>query len=295
MGEGQTWELTLPVPLATEFRLRGRRVYPIDDQQAVSLLALPQAESQRGTLILATLGPQRRVANFQRKLFAVPETEDELTVAGHVGTYRYEPVRDVLTVEPTVVTISRTDEPTGKVAWASAGELRSRYAALGESLHQAVYWIEQTGEHLVNVSLPENATLQRILLDGVPVTARTAGADSQDVTVQLPPRAGRTTLLVDFSLSMTPLRFYDRITAQSPRLSLPVLRQQWKIWLPRGQLVWDREQEKQHDGFHHAAARPLGTENHTSVRAFSSESAYSRTRCRPTRIRHRGDARSPRS
>ena len=244
-SQGETWEVLLRQARSTPFEVRATRTSPMAQPTPVGLVSLPEAASQRGTLVVGSSGPGSVHVRGKRltPLPAEPPSADRAFAPQ--GTYRYDPLQEtgadgeagaVLTLDET-----RLGPPT---AWAWSCQLESRYEADGSGQHLAAFRVQNAGRDRLEIDLPPPLTQANVLgvwLDEARVPWRgIASRSGRSVVVALSPERKSALLSIHFSTEGPPLRAISSIEPVLPKIDAPTLARTWTVWLPPGYQVINR-------------------------------------------------------
>ena len=238
-ADGEIWEIRLRRPRSERFEIRARRTCKLTDRQAVSLASLPEAASQRGTLVVS-LTDSAAVRIQNNRLEPIPtETVPPDQYNPARATYRYDPARDAVAAPEAALSIlPQEGETAPPSAWVWNCLLESRYEPRGTGHHLATYRVQSMGRERLRLRLPPEATLDEVRgvwVDGARATWQTVSDKSGNrLAIDLP--AGRKFPVVglQFATAGLPLGFVDSITPSLPEADIPVLAQHWTVWLPPG-------------------------------------------------------------
>ncbi|MCR4414962.1 MAG: hypothetical protein NUV77_21295 [Thermoguttaceae bacterium] len=238
--QAEVWEIGLRRPQSAPFTLRAVRTVPLAEPQAISLASVPDATSQRGMVVVGAVGDSAvRIRNS--RLVAVPlEAVPVDRSAVWRASYRYDPVADAGPSSEGLLVVAPA-EPRGQppAAWVWNCHLESRYAPEGTARHAAVYRIENTGREDITFDLPEGVStddVRGVWIDDVrsgwkPVE-RADGAAR--IAVRLPAGRRFPVVSVHFATSETALGLGRWLAPPLPAADIPVLAQDWTLWMPPG-------------------------------------------------------------
>lgn len=237
--EDEAWEIMLPQPKSVPFEIRATRKNPLTKEQPVSLASLPEASSQRATLVVSAVEASVvRVEGGQLEpipIEAVPA--DQYTNVR--ATYRYvSPQNNAAMPEATLTVLPRVSTPSLPMAWSWNCELESRYDPAGTGHHRALYRLQNAGRRQLQVTLPAGAglkDLRGVWVDGIRVSWQAKGpVESRRLLVDLPAGRRFPVVAIYFTTVDDPLRLISRRKPARPELDVPVLACQWTAWLPPG-------------------------------------------------------------
>ncbi|HEY4759814.1 MAG TPA: hypothetical protein VIH42_04465, partial [Thermoguttaceae bacterium] len=243
---GDTWELTLPRPQSTPFEIHGRRETALNGSTAVCLASLPEATSQRGTLVINDIGGE--VLNIDnRRLKSIPPesvSPDRNSITR--ATFRYDPIHDVtLATEPALMlsTASKDNLPSIFV-WNC--QLESWYQIQGDALHLATFEVQNNGSSGLQLFLPPGVSTEDVRglwVDEAPVSwqpmadlnsAATAVTRGDILWVPLSPAKRFPTVSIRFITHEKGLSCFGTLAPCLPQVKVPMLWGTWILWLPPG-------------------------------------------------------------
>jgi len=235
---GETWEVVLPRPRSVPFDLRASRSVRLADEQPIGLAWLPEAVSQRATLVIRAAGATPlRIDN--RHLYPVPTAAaapDRQQTAR--AAYRYEPARHAGYSAAPAVSVSLEPKSTTPTAWAWSCQLQSRFDPDGQGSHLVTYRMESVGGEPLQLTLPPTATadaVRGVWIDGTRTAWQTADDEADHrLTVALPTGRKFSRLSVYFLTAGAKLGILGRLDAPLPEAHFPVLTRHWTVWLPPG-------------------------------------------------------------
>ncbi len=227
------WEVSFAQPRGKPFAFQAVRVVPLSDSTPLALAALAQAESQRGTVEIRSVA-ELRPAIENRRLkpsLSPPETVDRWSTT--IATFAYEPQEEVTSSAPDAPPALTIAPGTQKSdCWAWSERLDSHYSPDGRCQHVALWRIENTGRETTTLTMPTDASLQAIWVDGELIQTGDANNPLNKYTVELPRRRRFPTIVVKWSDESPRLGIASYRTAVTPQLNIPVLARQVNIWLP---------------------------------------------------------------
>lgn len=236
-SEEETWEVLLRQPQSLPFEICATRTIPLARRQPISLASLPQATSQRGILVVSsTTAAPLRVETTQMEPIsgeAVPAEQYSTARA----TYRYYPAHNGA-AEATVVLLPQDSAPPLPGAWVWNCRLESRYGASGTGQHLVVYQAQSSGRRQIQLTFPADVRLEEIRgvwVDQSRAVWRVVGRKGQRrLAVDLPAGRRFPVVWLQFTTSGDPLGVLATLAPPLPIADVPVLAQQWTVWLPPG-------------------------------------------------------------
>ncbi len=238
LREGRTWEIRLEPPRSTPFAISVTRTIQLTERRPISLACLPEASTQEGRVIVHSTGSTGvRIENdglTQTPCDAAPIGQYSTAQA----TYSYDPVRDT-TRETAPLTIApRSTASRPPSAWAWDCQLQSCYQENGLGRHVATYRLQSAGKGRLSIALPPGMgsdSVDGVWIDGSQVAWReVADEGAEGVTVDLPAERKFPVVEIHFTADGPSLGHINRVGAPLPSVDVPVLSQQWTIWLPPG-------------------------------------------------------------
>ncbi|HTU25170.1 MAG TPA: hypothetical protein VMF30_07220 [Pirellulales bacterium] len=236
---GEAWELTLRPPRSGPFEIRAVRSLAFKGLLPLSLAALPEASTQRGSLTVRALGETGVDIDVDdHRLRPIPAelAEGELYPTTR-GAYRYEPdepIRDAASALP-AISIRPTSAPAAEAgAWAWRSTLESRYALRDATVHEAAWYVQTAGRARLSFRLPPDAELRSVAVDDVPLSDAHVGGFGSPFTVELPSGKQFATVVVSFVARGRLPRLAGSLSPAWPEVDIPVLARVWNIWLPPG-------------------------------------------------------------
>jgi len=247
--ERETWELVLRRPRSEPFQIIATRDVEPGENEPISLVSLPDAVTQRGKLVIFSRGPHSvRIAN--RGLMSIPA---EAAMPGRYrtvrATYRYDPDATAAADGEATVSVSISSETATPPAWVWDARLDSRYEADGTGRHLATYRLECRRGGDLQLTLPPAIGLEAIRgvwVDGKRAAWRKTTDDGlASLAVGLPRGEKFPTVSVDFTTPAAGLGVIGSLVPPLPETDLPILRQQWTVWLPPGYEAFDPDPQRQ--------------------------------------------------
>ncbi|MEQ8787708.1 MAG: hypothetical protein RIC55_15500 [Pirellulaceae bacterium] len=231
-ADGETWEITLQPPRSAPFELSAVRRSSGKGVRRISLLSLPQAETQSGTVSIESAGGAG-VDISSEGLRAVPadlRANDELDSTRAV--FRYEPSQEAL------LQVSPADTADLQPSlWAWSCQLTT-YCGADGATHRARYFLETAGRRQLDVGLPEGCEVRQVLVDGREIRVTTLEG-TRRFSVALPPDVRYPMLDVEYREDSASLpAVVGELRPRLPEIAgLPILQQQWIVWTPPGYQV----------------------------------------------------------
>ena len=241
-ADSTLWEVNLPEPRSSEFTILARQTRPFGQSQPVCLVSLPEATSQRGTLLIGSgsAAPVRISNNKTGGLAPIlPEGASSRRYSKIQAAFRYDPTRDVAVGNEGPVTLSpAATSDLRAVAWVWDCRLESRYQAEESSWHMATYGVENAGQESMVFRLPEPLTSDKIRgvwVDQAKAAWRSIGTDGgEKIDVPLPEGRRFPVVSIHFTLTDPRLSAISSLDAVLPEPEAATLRRGWTVWLPPG-------------------------------------------------------------
>jgi len=227
----ESWELTLSQPRSVPFTIRAVREVKLGEGRSVSLVTLPEASDQQGTLVVRCHGTAIHIDNHRLEPIPV-----EIPATGEVPTvraaFRYAPSRDTAGVTEPAVTVTPDKTPAAGMACVWDCGLESRYQAEGHAEHRATYRIENWGADSLRLTLPPAVTAE--MVEGVWSDGKAAGyrVSERTLSIALPAQRRFPTVTIDFRAPSGALEPQGRLRPPLPAADLPMLARHWTVWLP---------------------------------------------------------------
>jgi len=239
-GQHETWELALRRPRSAPLEIHGTREVPTaSSPQAISLAALPEASSQRATLVVRSLAT-RPLRVVPAHLRPVPsDTVAPSQYPSALGTYRYDPPRDGSSWEPGA-SIAAAEGPATASIWIWDCEAESRYQVDGAASHTVVYRLQCAAPGRLHLTLPPGVGLEDVRgawFGGGPAVWQPAESGSSApaaLVIDLPPGEKFPVVTLHFVTQTQRLGILGSLQPLLPTTDLPVFWQQWTVWLPPG-------------------------------------------------------------
>ncbi|MFO7906122.1 MAG: hypothetical protein R6U98_25920 [Pirellulaceae bacterium] len=226
---GEIWELVLRHPHDEPFEIHGTRTSDFASPRQISLASFPDATSQEGWLSIVSLDGTR-ISTEAAAAKPVPTSVlDPKQCSTTRARYRYDVSRNaevlIKHVEPRV--------PQAPL-WAWHCLVRSQFFSSGEMTHEATYLLESAGAEAFQFRLPPNCTLSNVEIDGAPATRSLHRESSRRYTVALPENARFPRVTLVYSPPPRECPFLRRIAVHVPEVDIPLLDEQWTLWLEPG-------------------------------------------------------------
>lgn len=233
---GETWEIVLPSPQDSSFKLTANRTEPFDDESPIPLVSLPGAASQVGSVTIRS--PETvPIGIRQSDLNPIPPKPPGVGEYTTIrGAYRYEPSQ-----LSRVSVARRTSDAQPRQAWIWLCQLASRFSEDGQATHEAVYRIENIGTVQFDLRPPKGCEILEAAVDGLEVALPADTSADPSLVIPLPRGVRFPTVVIRFVAQTEPLQSICRVSAPWPRTELQVFRREWIVWLPPGFDRLDRD------------------------------------------------------
>ncbi|HTN75167.1 MAG TPA: hypothetical protein VL096_07970, partial [Pirellulaceae bacterium] len=239
LTDGETWEITLQRPRSAPFELTAQRTRSIPrgpEPHAVSLVSLPQADSQTGQIeVHASEGAIPSIQSFDLKPL-MPEPPAYNAISTQQAVFRYTPAQ-----EQRLMISHRPEESRTAALWAWNAILTSRIGSSGRCVHALRYELENTGRPSVQLQLLDSQTLREVRVNGTRVVAL-AVAQQQTLTIPLPPRERYCTLQVEYEETCPTQAILAKTHLRWPQLDAPILNHRLRLCVPPGLALADASQ-----------------------------------------------------
>ncbi len=234
----QIWEITFSRPKSVPFELRAARTSPLAEATPISLACVPEAGSQRGT-VLVGVSSSRAIHIENHRLTRIPAEPVPIAQYASIrAAYRYEPLREAAAGGEAAIVFSPESSPAGPpMAWVWSCRLQSRYEATGQGRHLAVYSLQNTGRPQMELSLPPPLTVdhvQGIWVDGSRTARQSVAGSEKRLRVSLPSGKKFPVVSVAFATHGPPLGTIGSLEPALPDPDVPTLARTWVVWLPSG-------------------------------------------------------------
>ena len=249
---GETWELRLRTPRSNDFEVRATRSVRLDGVETVSLVAIPEASTQRGLVVVHALEETPLKVDAQALVAILPEpTLDEQATTARV-TYSYDPNQDADPLVGATITVSRdrdAEQPSASFVWRQ--RVISRFAIDGVGQHVAIYEVQNDGARELRIRLPQGVEFRGVWIDRQPaVWERHPGL----LRIELPPTVRFPEVAVTFVTREAALGFRRRLPLSLPTVegTSPRLGVEWSVWVPPSHEIgtvaapWQRAQTPQY-------------------------------------------------
>lgn len=230
------WEVVLRSPRSRPFTLRAERVSPWTEKLPVSLISLPESETQRGVVRFESA--EEPLVVGQTGLEGVPAQSGVASDGeGWAAAYRYDPAKS-----PAITVARGVVAEDVHAAWAWSQELTTYHLRGGERFHELVYWIENRGARQTLLDLPADATRVSITVNGLPRSARVERRGEVVVAaIPLPETERRVMARITFQTGGETLGVTARLRSMEPRLAIPTLSKTWIARFPAAFRLWNQK------------------------------------------------------
>jgi len=247
---GETWRVTFRKPYTKPFRLLATRHRPLGKEAttgpvSVALAALPEATSQTGKLVIRRSDRHPLVIDNHR-LESIPSPTSEASERqGVQASFRYSPSREAPAADAAVTISLRQQRAMQESAWVWSSQLDSRLSRSGDQSQQMTYKIQNTGRTRISVSLPPDAQLRWVTVDGRQVEPLVDSAENssqrQHLSIRLPAEQRFCLVVLQYTLQVGPLRLARSVAPAAAVIDMPELHRRWTLWLPNAYEIVDQD------------------------------------------------------
>ena len=229
-AQGELWELLIEPPSEQPIEIRGsRNLRAVDSKHRIALLALPEATSQRGKVLVRGLGDSPvRIVNHSLTPTPVPYRSGQaMGIVRACFGYEEIPLGDDENTGHIVLEgLKSVDHPVA-VIWDA--DLHSQYKMDGGGEHVARFLVQNFGLTRMRIQLPDATDIQT-WIDG----ARTSQERSADGKLTIPLRDGVyfPVVTVTFRTNGQPFGLLGQVNAPILHADIPVLHRSVTIGLP---------------------------------------------------------------
>lgn len=251
---GELWEIsflrpqTKPVSLVAQ---RQTQLRPGDPPRAAPLVAVNEADSQQGEVIVEALDGAQPMVEQSGLVPAMVQRDEP-----HVRLrYAYQFASDQR------LSIAHAAAPAARrLAWVWQERTLARVDELGSVISTIVYRIENRGASEFAVRLPEGAALRQVRVGATRLPA--ALTTARELSVPLVASERFVTVQVEYAQSLGALRLWQSVALPRPEIDLAVLERHAEVWLaPTLRMTGDPTAPQAHWRYRlfGPLARPAGT------------------------------------
>ncbi len=223
-----SWELILPRARDDAFEITAVHTAAFSGTGTVPLVSLPAAASQVGYVtVRAAAIPLNIEPQNVRPMPAEPPSPSSYSTTR--GSYRYDPSLDCQLAVRMATGFSRAG-----AVWAKRAELSTRVLATGRAIHTVVYRLENRGTAQIAVEPPAGTELLEILVNGRSAFHPRHATTRAGVALDLPAGDRNPRISVSYLAPLPARGPLMAVTAQWPKLGVPVFERGWTVWLPPG-------------------------------------------------------------
>ncbi|MFV2065719.1 MAG: hypothetical protein ACC645_01975 [Pirellulales bacterium] len=228
---GDVWEITFRQPQTAPFSFKAERTLPFRGPHEVNLVSLLEADRQQARVLVEVLdGQDIDVRN--RRLTPIPASQAERHFGATVrAAFHYEPRHDLSAGTESRLSVVPSPRAAQPAAWIWKCRLDTQAASDGATLHRATYWIQNRGRAVIDFELPIGSQLRSVTLDGLSVAEDHVLVDHRDLRIALPSQLRFPTVALCFVTADPPLKIFGVRQPAWPVCKLPVLEQEWILWL----------------------------------------------------------------
>jgi hypothetical protein len=239
----EIWEIALSRPQTAPFTLEGTREIAFAGSTPIGLAFLPDAKRQTGVLVVRR-SAKENIRMENRRLKRLPPEPSAADAAPYaLATFSFDPARDAVAESPSIRLVPDDQPNASPHAWIAC--LESWVDPEGNSRHTAVWELQLGDRDRTEITLPEGVgpgDVSGVWLDRRPaawqptieIDAKARTPDSSKISVVLPTDKRFATLSIEFAFREKPLGLLGAIEPRLPKIDLPVLSSNWRLWLPEG-------------------------------------------------------------
>ncbi len=214
---------------------------PWTGRRRVPLVSLPDANMQRGRVIVASGGAElptivaQRMSPAPLPIALLNSAVGDPTLAIR-AVYRFQPARFYDADRAAELWIGPPPaDPDDTHVLATHVDIESRFSADGGGVHHVSYQLQNLGANSLELTLPRDVRLEAARLDGQPV----GNKRQEKITVPLSSWRPESVLDLELSSRYPLLVGGDQLPSPLPTGPLTILDGQWSISLPHGFAVID--------------------------------------------------------
>ncbi len=232
----QAWRLQLQRPRSGAIAIVGRWTQPLEGTITLPLFSLPEATSQSGTVQIHSSGGVRLqlTPDDMVAMPLPPAPPGEINPV--FARYRYEPGRRGALI--------LTDTPSDSAAPANLfirrEEIRSTFSSDGSASHVGVYELENLGAERFSLTLPKNASLERVTVDGQPASVTRQAQENDQLAMPLPAAHKQPRVEIHYSSRGGAEQWWTTrdFVAPLPQPHSPSLERRWVVHLAPTLRLW---------------------------------------------------------
>jgi hypothetical protein len=242
---GEIWELRLPQARSAPFELEADGTRAWDGPVAVNLPTLPAAETQQGIVTVEQrTAPKFWLENRRLKLLATEPLAASRS-PGTAVTFQFDPAADAQAGDPPLLIQPQSQESEGAAvktpllppAWCWLCQYDARLGATGSFEHRATYFLENTADGALNVSLPVGCRLIDVFVSGRALEKPLAG-DNRSLVVPLLATQRYPVVTISYASPASGALLAQRFQPLVPQINVPVLRTVVTAWVPAAADAW---------------------------------------------------------
>jgi hypothetical protein len=235
-ASAEVWEISLEHPRNTPFGITASREVNCEGRQPLSLAAMPEAVTQRGTVEIFGQGTKTLQIENLRLEPVPPESHSADPLRSLQGTYHYDPQRDAISGSEAAICVTGIAEATTPNAWIWMSRLESWYEASGAVRHMVAFEMQNMGRSQFVMRLPPGTRPDEVrgvwIDDKAAIWSRMDSGDSLGILVTVPADRRFSVVRVEWTASVKKLGLLGKLTPPSISAELPILASHWTLWTP---------------------------------------------------------------
>ncbi len=229
-SSGETWLLELPQRLSEPFEIHAVRTVAASPRLAVNLVSVPSASEQTGLVRLTFSHPAQWSIDCRRLRPVPDEPPDAARRHAPAAVFRYVPSRDAAPLmqdDPPLRIVQSSGRGSDAVVWSAV--LHTWLSPTGTAEHLAAYRLQWSRPGTLHLTLPQDAQVMRLLVNGHPATPE---LDGRRLAVALPGDQRHPVVHVLFRTAWQGASLMACGSLPLPQPDLPVLRREAHVWAP---------------------------------------------------------------
>ncbi len=236
---GELWRLQLSQPTTGAIEVAGSTTTAWPKRGSVPLLALPDAVEQHGrALVRSSINVTPAIESDGLTPASLPLVEPSIARTDDASpirvAYRYNPTDCLQPSHAPRLWIGPGADGGASTLVIRYLDLESFYWPDGRGAHRATYQLENYGADKFKPSLPPEAKLASISLNGQTLGPSIAESGTVTGSIRLSPQSRSATVSIYFETQGTSLSAGSSIRPPIIESGVPLLAGEWKIWLPEG-------------------------------------------------------------
>ena len=226
---GALVEISLRSALVESFTLRGMCQEPFTPATRVALASTPDAESQTGTIMLATAdGGTLSVPGTGLQATFGPESSGKPLPAVR-SYFRYDPTA---AASISIAKLGRDGQPSPVWVWQC--QLNSWFDQSGLAVHHGRLDVENLGARQTTIKFPVEVRIERVAVNGEELPLTSSILQRNSIDIPLPRRRRSCSIQIEYGSEVPRLGVVSTVETPWPILSIPCLQRSWRVWLPPG-------------------------------------------------------------